>query len=65
MGETLGISSNIWEKKEREKDRKERMKAIEEWNREKKQVYSLHGGQALVRVLKSLFGQEEGVLVIK
>ena len=39
MGETLGISTNIWEKKEREKDRKERMKAIEEWNREKKQVY--------------------------
>ena len=38
MGETLGISTNIWEKKEREKDRKERMKAIEEWNREKKQV---------------------------
>ena len=30
----------IWEKKERERDRKERMKAIEEWNREKKQVCS-------------------------
>jgi hypothetical protein len=38
MGETLGISVNMWERKEREKDRKERMKALEEWNREKKQV---------------------------
>lgn len=39
MGETLGLMQ-IWEKKERERDRKERMKAIEEWNREKKQVCS-------------------------
>ncbi len=38
MGETLGISVNMREKMEREKDRKERMKALEEWNREKKQV---------------------------
>jgi hypothetical protein len=38
MGETLGISVNMFERKEREKDRKERTKALEEWNREKKQV---------------------------
>ena len=37
MGETLGMLK-LEEKKERERDRKERMKAIDEWNREKKQV---------------------------
>jgi len=31
MGETLGIAHNVFEKMEREKDRKERMKKYEEW----------------------------------
>jgi len=35
MGETLGISHNVFEKAERERDRKERMKKIDEWKKEK------------------------------
>ena len=35
MGETLGISHNVFEKMEREKDRKERMKKYEEWQKVK------------------------------
>ncbi len=35
MGETLGIARNAIEKAERERDRKERLKAIETWNKEK------------------------------
>ena len=35
MGETLGISQNVFEKAERQRDRKERMKALEDWNKEK------------------------------
>ena len=35
MGETLGISHNVFEKVEREKDRKERMKKYEEWQKTK------------------------------
>ncbi len=35
MGETLGIAVNVFEKAERERDRKERMKKIEEWKKEK------------------------------
>ena len=31
MGETLGIAHNVFEKMEREKDRKERLKKYEEW----------------------------------
>ena len=34
MGETLGISHNVFEKVEREKDRKERLKKYEEWQKE-------------------------------
>ena len=33
MGETLGIAHNVFEKMEREKDRKERMKKYEEWQK--------------------------------
>ncbi|TRY71965.1 hypothetical protein TCAL_01140 [Tigriopus californicus] len=36
MGETLGIACNVFEKAERERDRKERMKALEDWNKEKR-----------------------------
>lgn len=36
MGETLGISHNVFEKVVREKDRKERIKKYEEWQKEKK-----------------------------
>ena len=35
MGETLGISHNVFEKAEREKDRKERLKKFEDWQKEK------------------------------
>ena len=35
MGETLGISHNVFEKVEREKDRKERLKKYEEWQKTK------------------------------
>ena len=35
MGETLGISHNVFEKAERERDRKERLKALEDWKKEK------------------------------
>ena len=31
MGETLGIAHNVFEKMEREKDRKERLKKYEDW----------------------------------
>jgi hypothetical protein len=34
MGETLGIAHNVFEKMEREKDRKERLKKYEEWQKE-------------------------------
>ena len=34
MGETLGIAHNVFEKMEREKDRKERLKKYEEWVKE-------------------------------
>jgi len=34
MGETLGIAHNVFEKMEREKDRKERLKKYEEWSKE-------------------------------
>ena len=37
MGETLGIAKNVFEKAERERDRKERLKALEDWNKEKKE----------------------------
>ena len=33
MGETLGIAHNVFEKVAREKDRKERMKKYDEWQR--------------------------------
>ena len=35
MGETLGIAHNVFEKIEREKDRKERLKKYEEWQKTK------------------------------
>lgn len=35
MGETLGIAHNVFEKMERERDRKERLKKVEDWNKEK------------------------------
>ena len=35
MGETLGISRNVFEKMAAEKDRKERMKKYEEWQKDK------------------------------
>jgi len=35
MGETLGISHNVFEKAERERDRKERMKKLEDWKKER------------------------------
>ena len=35
MGETLGIAHNVFEKMEREKDRKERLKKYEEWQKVK------------------------------
>ena len=35
MGETLGIAHNVFEKMERERDRKERMKKYEDWQKEK------------------------------
>ncbi len=35
MGETLGIAVNVFEKAERERDRKERMKKLEEWKKER------------------------------
>ena len=34
MGETLGIAHNVFEKMERERDRKERLKKYEEWTKE-------------------------------
>ena len=33
MGETLGIAHNVFEKVAREKDRKERIKKYDEWQR--------------------------------
>ena len=35
MGETLGIAHNVFEKAERERDRKQRLKALEDWQKEK------------------------------
>ena len=35
MGETLGISQNVHEKMAREKDRKERLKKYENWQKDK------------------------------
>ena len=35
MGETLGIAHNVFEKVAREKDRKERLKKYESWQKEK------------------------------
>ncbi len=35
MGETLGIAHNVFEKVAREKDRKERLKKFESWQKEK------------------------------
>ncbi len=35
MGETLGIAHNVFEKVAREKDRKERLKKFEDWQKEK------------------------------
>ena len=35
MGETLGIAHNVFEKMAREKDRKERLKKYEDWQKEK------------------------------
>ncbi len=37
MGETLGISHNVFEKMEREKERKEKLKKYEDWQQEKKE----------------------------
>ena len=34
MGETLGISHNVAEEMERKRDRKERLKKYEEWQKE-------------------------------
>lgn len=35
MGETLGIAHNVFEKVAREKDRKERLKKFDEWQKQK------------------------------
>ncbi len=48
MGETLGIAHNVFEKAERERDRKQRLKALEDWQKEKSvrmKRASLHGGR--------------------
>jgi hypothetical protein len=37
MGETLGIAHNVFEKMEREKDRKVEYKKYEDWQKEKKE----------------------------
>ncbi|TRY61924.1 hypothetical protein TCAL_16259 [Tigriopus californicus] len=60
MGETLGIAHNVFEKMERERDRKERIKKYEEWQKVKvKKQQKLKVMKAKIRVNEELRRNDE------